>query len=316
LSTARVHEGRMLRWVCALALALQLAALEHKSTDMTNRGVDAYVPYFPPGSPVRNIPDLIELVVAQHNQSITERSKPFRILELGAGEGRVVLELKARFPFADISGINKFAWGTLGKVGGAQNSADPTMLLQAARDFHISGVHAANLPTVLDHDIRKSLPFESHSVHVVISQHTINHLPPGDKLSVVREVRRVLAPGGVAFLQFTGWLFTGMHRAVLMRPGQYQLVAHSRAPRSSDVKVAAALFRCCADTGGSQYGTRSYSIANVLMLTANARSLEGQEEVLNATVRRVSLVVDPPPLIQPSIYQISLKQPLSPYEKH
>jgi SAM-dependent methyltransferase len=46
----------------------------------------------------------------------------------------------------------------------------------------------------------QDLPFEDQSVDVAVFMRTLHHVPPGDLLDALRETRRVLRPGGVAFV--------------------------------------------------------------------------------------------------------------------
>jgi len=47
-------------------------------------------------------------------------------------------------------------------------------------------------------DLRNRLPFPDKSCRLVYTSHTIEHLFPQEAIGLLREVRRVLAPGGVA----------------------------------------------------------------------------------------------------------------------
>jgi predicted SAM-dependent methyltransferase len=47
-------------------------------------------------------------------------------------------------------------------------------------------------------DLRRSLPFPDQSVAVAYCSHTLEHLFPEDALKLLREIRRVLEPDGVA----------------------------------------------------------------------------------------------------------------------
>jgi predicted SAM-dependent methyltransferase len=47
-------------------------------------------------------------------------------------------------------------------------------------------------------DLRRPLPFPNASVSVAYCSHTLEHLFPEDAISLLREIHRVLGPGGVA----------------------------------------------------------------------------------------------------------------------
>lgn len=50
---------------------------------------------------------------------------------------------------------------------------------------------------VVVHDIRKTLPFASHSIAAVYHSHVLEHLDRDDAERFVRDVARVLVPGGI-----------------------------------------------------------------------------------------------------------------------
>ena len=55
-------------------------------------------------------------------------------------------------------------------------------------------------PGVLCWDITKGVPFASSSVQGIFSEHCLEHIPHDQCLSVLRELRRILRPSGVARL--------------------------------------------------------------------------------------------------------------------
>lgn len=52
-------------------------------------------------------------------------------------------------------------------------------------------------PSVIAHDIRKGLPFETASVDACYSSHVVEHLTPVEASNLLRECHRVLKQGGV-----------------------------------------------------------------------------------------------------------------------
>lgn len=50
---------------------------------------------------------------------------------------------------------------------------------------------------IMQHDLTKPLPFASGTVQYVYSEHSIEHVSYGEAASLLREIRRVLMPGGV-----------------------------------------------------------------------------------------------------------------------
>lgn len=68
----------------------------------------------------------------------------------------------------------------------------------AALASRLTGRPVGHWPRGVRHwDLRRGLGFESGSVSVVYSSHTLEHLRRDEALSLLREAHRVLAPGGV-----------------------------------------------------------------------------------------------------------------------
>jgi len=55
----------------------------------------------------------------------------------------------------------------------------------------------ASGPSVIEHDIRKGLPFADGSFHAVYHSHVLEHLTPEQGKQLIGECQRVLTPGGV-----------------------------------------------------------------------------------------------------------------------
>jgi SAM-dependent methyltransferase len=124
-------------------------------------------------------------------QAAERRSpEPPRVLELGMGAGRALLELRRDFPQARLHGLNHRARRPV------RHRAE---LERNARHF---GLEAPGARPVRLHflDLRPAhLPaFATDDFDLVYSQSCFRYLP--DKLGLVAEVWRVLAPGGVAVL--------------------------------------------------------------------------------------------------------------------
>ena len=49
----------------------------------------------------------------------------------------------------------------------------------------------------IGHDLRRALPFDDNSFEGVYSEHTMTMLYPAEAMAVIREVHRVLKPGGI-----------------------------------------------------------------------------------------------------------------------
>lgn len=98
-----------------------------------------------------------------------------RVLDLGCGTGTLLLRLASRVPGARIAGVD----------------ADPAMLRQAQAKATAAGISLDLAPAWAD-----ALPFADGSFDVVLSSLFFHHLQPNDKRRSLREVLRVLRPGG------------------------------------------------------------------------------------------------------------------------
>jgi SAM-dependent methyltransferase len=112
-----------------------------------------------------------------------------RILELGCGYGTALLELRARYGArVDLHGLNR-APGDGDRAMMQHNAAQRALPLDDA-----SAQRA--LPTLSYADAASGLPFAGDTFDLVVSQ--VAWLYFGDKVRVLREVIRVLEPGGIA----------------------------------------------------------------------------------------------------------------------
>lgn len=123
-----------------------------------------------------------------------------RVLEFGMGEGRLLMELRQRFPRVDLHGINKCRWTT------GDNQA---WLLQTGVHFGLfDPAGAAAMKPIVPHfrDVDEGdLAFlEDGFFDVVISQVSIGYVNRKDRL--IESFWRVLKPGGVALLDLDNLL--------------------------------------------------------------------------------------------------------------
>jgi SAM-dependent methyltransferase len=118
---------------------------------------------------------------------------PVRVLEIGFGQGRAMLELAARCSSdrLEIHGVSAASTKPKHKVF---SRAD---LATNACELGLS-VPAARLPHVDFYDAGEGLRFESQSLDVVMSQVAFHFV--ADKARLLEETWRVLKPGGAAFL--------------------------------------------------------------------------------------------------------------------
>lgn len=98
-----------------------------------------------------------------------------RILDIGCGTGSLVVELKRRYPEANLTGLDP----------------DARALAIARRKADQSGVTVQ-----FDQGFSDQLPYPSGSFDRVLSSFMFHHLPEGEKEKTLREVLRVLKPGG------------------------------------------------------------------------------------------------------------------------
>ena len=97
------------------------------------------------------------------------------VLEIGTGTGALLLLAKRAVPDATVIGLDP----------------DPRVLANAARKARRAGVTLR-----LDRGYADRLPYPDGSVDRVLSAFMLHHLPADQQHDALREVRRVLAPGG------------------------------------------------------------------------------------------------------------------------
>jgi ubiquinone/menaquinone biosynthesis C-methylase UbiE len=98
-----------------------------------------------------------------------------RVLDIGCGTGTFVLLVKQRHPDVEVVGLDP----------------DPKALARAKRKAERAGVSIQ-----LDRGFSNELPYPEASFDHVFSSLMVHHLPADEKLPTLREVRRILKPGG------------------------------------------------------------------------------------------------------------------------
>jgi ubiquinone/menaquinone biosynthesis C-methylase UbiE len=113
-----------------------------------------------------------------------------RVLEIGCGTGNLALFAKRLHPDAEVVGLDP----------------DPKALARARRK---AGRKA--LPVRLDLGFAQELPYPDASFDRVLSAFMFHHLGPDEKEKALREVRRVLKPGGSLHLLDLGGAKASSH---------------------------------------------------------------------------------------------------------
>jgi ubiquinone/menaquinone biosynthesis C-methylase UbiE len=97
------------------------------------------------------------------------------VLDLGCGTGTLVVELAERHPGVEVVGIDP----------------DPKALARARRKAERAGTRVR-----FDRGFADALPYDDASFDRVLSSFMLHHLDPRDRENALREVARVLKPGG------------------------------------------------------------------------------------------------------------------------
>lgn len=136
----------------------------------------------------QKIENIIQLV-HEKNKMAGEKT---RVMEIGAGNGRVIMELKKLFPDIEFYGVNK----------------EKTHEFYRRESFAVAAVNFGiltkdqlaemELPFVIfqDLDYGARLPYSENKFDVIYSQNTIRHFKY--KFELLNEILRVLKPGGVS----------------------------------------------------------------------------------------------------------------------
>ena len=130
------------------------------------------------------------------------------VLEIGCGTGNVLLLAARAVPGATLIGLDP----------------DPRVLAIAARKARRAGVNMQ-----LDQGYADRLPYPDGSVDRVLSAFMLHHLPGDQQQAALREVHRVLAPGGrLHLLDIDGSPPSRPGR--LLRLGHVHRAEHGHAP--------------------------------------------------------------------------------------
>lgn len=135
--------------------------------------------------------DLVEII-----DEVQERNRlagiKTRVMEIGAGNGRVLMELRKKFPNVEFYGINKEKTRTFYRR--------ESFVLTALK-FEIytkEDIEQIELPYIVfeDLDFGAKIPYDENKFDVIYSQSTIKHIKY--KFELFNEILRVLRPGGIS----------------------------------------------------------------------------------------------------------------------
>ena len=127
--------------------------------------------------------------IYEKNRTSGERT---RVMEIGAGNGRVLMELKKLFPNVEFYGINKEKTHTFYRR--------ESFILTALKFeiFSKQEVEDIELPYVVfqDMDFGARIPYAENKFDLIFSQETISYIKY--KFELFNEIMRVLKPAGIS----------------------------------------------------------------------------------------------------------------------
>lgn len=132
-------------------------------------------------------PNILEKTI----KSKLKNNQKVNVLEIGCGEGRVLMQLRKLFPNIELHGINKKPWIAMRGSSSLKTTGTHYKI------FTPSEVKKVKLPTIHFTDAKK-LKFKDKYFDLIYSQVAIQYVDRKDQL--LEEVWRVLKPGGKAFL--------------------------------------------------------------------------------------------------------------------
>jgi ubiquinone/menaquinone biosynthesis C-methylase UbiE len=134
----------------------------------------------------------LEKLIREIHDKNQMAGKKTRIMEIGSGNGRVVMELKKEFPEIEFYGINKEKTHTFYRR--------ESFILTALKFqlFTKQEIEDVELPYIVfqDLDFGGKIPYDKDKFDLIFSQNTIRHIKY--KFELFNEVMRVLKPGGLS----------------------------------------------------------------------------------------------------------------------
>lgn len=142
-------------------------------------GRDIFLPLYDPITRLLGVDTAREALLAQ-----AQLQPHQRVLDIGCGTGTFAVLIKRRHPTVDVIGLDP----------------DPRALARARRKSERAGVTIR-----FDHGFSDALGYPDGAFDRVCSSMMFHHLPAESKPKTLREIRRVLRPGGrLELLDFAG----------------------------------------------------------------------------------------------------------------
>jgi SAM-dependent methyltransferase len=137
-----------------------------------------------------DLEDLIQLVY-EKNKMAGEKT---RVMEIGSGSGRVIMELKKQFPDIEFYGVNKEKSLDFYRRESFAVTAVSMGIMEKAE------LEGMDLPYVVfaDLDFGGRLPYSNNKFDVIYSQNTIKYFKY--KFELLDEILRLLKPEGISIL--------------------------------------------------------------------------------------------------------------------
>jgi SAM-dependent methyltransferase len=152
--------------------------------------------------------------IAGHIKNLSENQKEVRILEIGFGEGKALLE-------AIGLGTNIYGYGVNDKKRITLSS--PKDIITNSKKFNIEIYHT---PKIYFYDAGSGLKFKDNYFDVIFSQVAIHYI--GDKARLIEDVWRVLKKDGRAFLNIDGGLRGAQPDFMYLHKDSPRFVVYSR----------------------------------------------------------------------------------------
>ncbi|MFA5931380.1 MAG: class I SAM-dependent methyltransferase [archaeon] len=153
--------------------------------------------------------------------SMGESNKKVRLLEIGCGEGKLLVELAKAFPNIEIHGINNKA----NHIIRNSNSLITTALYY--KIFTQKDIQTIHLPKLAFYNAEK-IRFPNSFFDIIVSQVSIQFIKRKDK--VIEEVWRCLKIGGIALLNIDN--YSSKYPKTLQKYQPRFIVLHNNKPLS------------------------------------------------------------------------------------